>query len=668
MHKILVGFLLVLGAFGAALVAAVLLIDGERLRKVAIDYIESGGGVDLEIERVERTIGLSPRIEVHGVRLRQPEFTDSPLLEIEYAAFDVDLLSFLFEPVKLRHVVIESPLIVLPVADEGLLYWGPVIADLLERLRRFDWAVHGFSIVELEIEALHTVRDARALMAVASVEGTMPHVSDLALEVRGLSGDLETALPVPATGSIEIDELKLFHPDAMRVGLEANGRIGERPLTARAEIGNLLKGDPAARGAVQATFELGASALQVNGTASRGAGPHFDLDVDLAVKDLAKLAESQVRFGLSDDGDAWDMSDISAAIGGATVAGALRLERREPRPLLTGALKIGGQWFGSAERSDAGAAAAGASSSPEAAAAPDDAGAASDERSGGAGNLLRLAVERLDRLDAMLDLEGEDVKFSAIPVTRLRVHARLQDGRLEIDPIESEILAGIANARLAVAAGGAPPRLQLAVDFRGIDTSELAAALEIDRDVFGELEGNLELNSAEPQAFIESGAGSATLLMSGGSLSAALAHLVDMDFAERIVGKLKKGETTPIRCAIADVAGQNGVFETQTLIVDTGDVKLVGAGTLNLAERTIDLVLRPYGKDFNLLSADAPLRVSGQLRKPDVAPEKGPLVASLLTPIEIGRTENADCEALIRGASEAMNDRARRGSVRRNRP
>jgi hypothetical protein len=44
------------------------------------------------------------------------------------------------------------------------------------------------------------------------------------------------------------------------------------------------------------------------------------------------------------------------------------------------------------------------------------------------------------------------------------------------------------------------------------------------------------------------------------------------------------------------------------------------------------------------------------------------LAASLLTPIEIGRTENANCEALIRGASEAMNDRAQRGSVRRSRP
>ena len=122
MHKTLVGFLIVLCAFGAALVAAVLLVDGERLRNLAVDYIERSGSVELEIERVERTVGLSPRIEVHGVSLREPEFTDSPLLEVDYAAFNVDLLSFLFEPVTLRDVVVESPMVVLPVADEGLLY------------------------------------------------------------------------------------------------------------------------------------------------------------------------------------------------------------------------------------------------------------------------------------------------------------------------------------------------------------------------------------------------------------------------------------------------------------------------------------------------------------------------------------------------------------------
>ena len=131
MRRILIGSLVVLGAFAGAVTAAVLFIDGERLRNAAIDYIERSGSVELEIERVERTVGLSPRVEVRGLSLRAREFTDSPLLEIEYAAFNLDLLSFLFEPVTLRDIVVESPMVVLPVADEGLLY-GKDFRSLLE--------------------------------------------------------------------------------------------------------------------------------------------------------------------------------------------------------------------------------------------------------------------------------------------------------------------------------------------------------------------------------------------------------------------------------------------------------------------------------------------------------------------------------------------------------
>ena len=67
------------------------------------------------------------------------------MLEIEYAAFNLDLLSFLFEPVTLRDIVIESPMVVLPVADEGLLYgkdfglfWSDAPLRVSGRLRKPD--------------------------------------------------------------------------------------------------------------------------------------------------------------------------------------------------------------------------------------------------------------------------------------------------------------------------------------------------------------------------------------------------------------------------------------------------------------------------------------------------------------------------------------------------
>ncbi len=499
----------------------------------------------------------------------------------------------------------------------------------------------------------------------------MPRVSDLTLRMREIGGDLETTLPFPSTGSVHIAELSLLHTDAeLPVTLEADGRIGSRPLKIRAHSGNVLKGDPIVRSAVNATLEFGRSTLQVNGTASRGAQPHFDLAVDIDVDDLARLPDSQGRFALKDDGDAWNFGDITAVIGDATVSGGLRVERRNPRPLMTGALKIAGLELGSGKPSG--------DPVVDPAASPRDAGDPADrngsvstaeDRRAGSLDIVELVEQRLDSLDAMLDLEAEDLTLFAVPIASLRGQAQLSDGRLEVAPVDAEVLAGAADARLTLASRGAPPQFELTTSFHGVETSELAAAFGIDEEVFGDLQGSLELNSANALGgtVLDAANGSATLLMSGGRLSAALAHLVDMDFAERILDTFRSGETTPIRCAIAEVEGQNGIFETRTLIVDTGEVKLVGAGTINLAERTIDLVLRPYGKDFSFLSADAPLRVSGALSKPDVSSDKGAMAVSLLTPIEIARAENADCQALIQAASETMTDRARRSAPRRSR-
>ena len=121
MRKALISLLVVVCVITGVLAASVMLLDGERLRNAAIEYIERRDGVELEIDRLERTVGLSPRIELHGLRLRQPEYTDSPLLEIDHAAFNIDLLSLLFEPVTLRDVIVESPMVVLPaVADREL--------------------------------------------------------------------------------------------------------------------------------------------------------------------------------------------------------------------------------------------------------------------------------------------------------------------------------------------------------------------------------------------------------------------------------------------------------------------------------------------------------------------------------------------------------------------
>lgn len=648
MRKPLVALIGVAAALVLALAAAIAYFDGERLRVLMVRYLERNGGLDVEIEGVERSIGLSPRIELEGVRVREPEFGAASLLEVERAAFGIDLPSLLVGPLTLRDVVIDAPEIVLPVADDGVLYWGPTIANLMQRVRGADWAVHGFEVSRLRAQALHTVGDGEATMRIASVEGTMPRVADLTLRIKRIGGELRGRLPipVPAGGSVEIDEVRLFHTDGeLPVRFEVDGRVGARALTVRARGGNALKGEADNRQPLRVSAALAESSMDVEGTISRGADPHVDLRVDIGVEALPAVPAFDARFELFDRDDAWNVEELKLTAGEATLDGHLRVERREPRPLVTGALHAVGVELGSGSRGDGG------EQNP-----PAEQAAQRRDASGPGASLYETVAGELDLLDADVELRAESIALFAVPVAGITARARLSDGRLELSPIDVRVLDGRAEGRLAVAgASNAPPRVELTGELYGLETGELSAALGIDREVFGDLEGRIELESSarRPAELAAAAGGRVTVLMDGGRLSEAVAHLVAMDVAAAILGGLDTDETTPIRCAAADFDGRDGVFEVRTLLVDTGEVKLAGSGSIDLAQNMLDLTIRTYAKDFSPLSADAPVHVTGPLDAPSVAPEGGELAASLLTPIELGGAESVACRQLLEEVGEA---------------
>jgi hypothetical protein len=103
-----------------------------------------------------------------------------------------------------------------------------------------------------------------------------------------------------------------------------------------------------------------------------------------------------------------------------------------------------------------------------------------------------------------------------------------------------------------------------------------------------------------------------------------------------------------IRCLVADFKVRHGTMTTQTLILDTGDTKLVGHGYVDLgSEWFVDITLLPSSKDFSLLAAQAPLHVHGSVKDLAIDVSTARVLFSLLTPIELGTTDNATGQQLI---------------------
>ena len=70
-----------------------------------------------------------------------------------------------------------------------------------------------------------------------------------------------------------------------------------------------------------------------------------------------------------------------------------------------------------------------------------------------------------------------------------------------------------------------------------------------------------------------------------------LTELVGLDVVETIQKAIARGKTYQLRCLVADFKVYNGRMETQMLLIDTTDTKVIGGGFIDLQANVIALKL-----------------------------------------------------------------------------
>lgn len=644
MRKLAVAITALLLIAVLAMVVGVVVMDGERLGRIAAERVESGGELKMTIRSIRRSVSFAPRIVAQGIEVRAPRFGDRPLLAIERAAFGVKLTSLLFGPIELDDVVVEDTRLVVLFDDEGSLYWGHSVAQILRRIAELDWSVQDFSVRKLRAAARHPGRHVEAVVSIGALQGSAPRPADLRFMIEDLETDFRAPGPMPS-GRLHLDELSLQRVDDQHpVRVTGRGSVSDVPLRIDIRGDNPLADPAHARRELRAHVELGESVFDLDGTLSRGRAPHVDVrfGADFAAIDSGSSSASNIRLAVRDENDAWKIRDFAMRFGDASVSGSLTLEQRQARPMLRGFLQTSGL-----EVSVPGPKPS--ASSPSRAEEPKDGTRlfTIDEAFSG-------ILAAIGRFDARLELEAGDLVVLGAPVEKASAPIELSTGRMIVGPVEARALGGVARARLIVDAHTSPPLFEIEASCEAIETSEIAANLDIEGDVFGTIEGRLDLDArgSDPQEIAGSTKGRMTLFMTDGRLAAALAQLADMDLASALVGSFGGDETTPIHCGVADFEGSDGVLAARTLIFDTGSVKLVGSGEIDVEKRALDLLLDPRAKDFSVLSASSPIRIRGPLTEPRVSTNVARAAATLLSPIELGLAESTACRSLIDQVSE----------------
>lgn len=98
------------------------------------------------------------------------------------------------------------------------------------------------------------------------------------------------------------------------------------------------------------------------------------------------------------------------------------------------------------------------------------------------------------------------------------------------------------------------------------------------------------------------------------------------DFLQLLSGKT--GKKLKIKCAISDLSIRNGQMSSNALVFDTTGAQVIGNGSADLNDETLDFIFNPKAKDIGLGNLAVPMRLQGSFQHPTFSPDSKALAIS----------------------------------------
>lgn len=463
--------------------------------------------------------------------------------------------------------------------------------------------------------------------------------------------------------------------------LSATGRYRDQPLKIELTSAGPLQAAPATVtlqanvGRSAATFEGHAEdVLQLRGLDGRFhlSGPSLAAVGDPFGVTLPTTAAFSAEGLVSRRGDAWSARVDSATVGSSRLKGDFVYDTGRSVPLLSGqlagarlALVDLGPVVGTTP------AVAAPRTASVSASAPGPVLLAKSTR--GSGKVLPdrpFDLPALRAMDAKVSIDVGEVDLHSQflePLRPLRGELQLSAGVLTLKDLDARTGQGQLKGELALDGRGSQALLTTSLRW---DAVQLESWIRLPRAdgappvVSGRLIGRATLtgqgrSTAEILASLN---GQARTELQGGAVSQKAIELAGMDLAQSLGLMVKGDDMLPVRCAVADLVAEGGVFRPRVFVLDTANSTIWIDGSLSLATETMDLRAVVSPKDFSVLALRTPLRVHGSFADPVVSIEKAPiarklarsLLLALLNPLAalIPLVDQGDADAAARGAAD----------------
>ncbi len=247
-------------------------------------------------------------------------------------------------------------------------------------------------------------------------------------------------------------------------------------------------------------------------------------------------------------------------------------------------------------------------------------------------------LPKLNMANFEVHYAGEHIINKNAPLDNVVVNLSVENGHITLHPLNFAVGTGTIASDIDLNPVDNVLHVKANVDFRQLQLARLMAATHAfagDGTVGGS--AHLVATGNSMAAMLGHGDGHMQLFMNhGGDVSALLVDLAGLQMGDAVLSALGIPQKANIQCLVSDFTLANGQLDTKALLLATTEANILGSGTVDLTNETLNLALTTEATHFSIGSFSTPINIHGTLKHPSVLPAAGPLAARALPAIGLG--------------------------------
>ncbi|MCP1214507.1 AsmA family protein [Acetobacter orientalis] len=231
-------------------------------------------------------------------------------------------------------------------------------------------------------------------------------------------------------------------------------------------------------------------------------------------------------------------------------------------------------------------------------------------------------IPKLNAINAHVTYKGAHIENKKLPLDNIDAEFFITDGAINLKRLNFAVGNGTLASAATLKPDGKLFNTDAKIDFARIDLARIMQATA-DSKARGIIGGHMTLKAKGNSiaSLMAAGNGGLTLVLDqGGDITAILPNILGLQLGNAILSALGLPAHTDIKCFIADMPLKNGIASTNTLLLETGEARTLGQGTINFRNNTLDYALTTRSQGLTIASLPGAFHINGHLKSPTVLP------------------------------------------------